>query len=185
MSLSWFFLPSAFNQCPFIFIFIHLLSVSCCIHSSAWWVSYLVENEQFVPWRFQLFGSLRDSSLEYQWGGKKWSQEKKRKYQGFFSNKVLFQGKGLLELSSLTTEKKQTKSKRLLKEICNFIHLHHFQDRFIAVLILPDMLEEKKKYWKEIVLLLHTGQMTMLFQKSMRKPAMSPFFVLVIFWWGT
>lgn len=77
--------------------------------------------------------------------GMKSEAKKNRESIGVFSpNKVLFQGKGLLEISSLTTKKKQAKSKRLLKEICNFTHLHHYQDRFTAVLILPDMLEEKK-----------------------------------------
>lgn len=56
----------------------------------------------------------------------KLSQEKVRKY--LFSNKMLFQGKGRLKISSLTAKKKQTKSKRLLKENCSFTHLHHYWD---------------------------------------------------------
>lgn len=93
------FLPSPFNQCPFIFIFIHLLSVSCCIHSSAWWVSYLVENEQFVPWRFQLFGSLKDLSLEYQWGEWKVKPGKSEKNIYFFfpQRNVFFRERGVLK----------------------------------------------------------------------------------------
>lgn len=75
----------------------------------------------------------------------KLSQEKVRKIYFFFPpKKCFFQGKGSLKISSLTAEKKQTKSRRLLREICNFTHLYHYLDSFIAVLILPDMPEKKK-----------------------------------------
>lgn len=138
------FFPSPFNQHPFIFIFIYLLSVSCCIHSSAWRVSYLVENEQFVPWRFQLFGSLRDSSFGVSMRGMKSRARKKRESIGGFSPiNYWVWGRGYLK-SAAWQLKSNREQKRLLKEVCNFTHLHHYQDRFIAVLILPDMLEEKK-----------------------------------------
>lgn len=72
------------------------------------------------------------------------SQARKKWENIFFSNKMLLQGKGGFKINSLTAFKKQTKSKRLLKEIFDFTHLHHYQDSFTAVLILPDMLEEEK-----------------------------------------
>lgn len=183
MSLSWFFFPSPFNQCPFIFIFIHLLSVSCCIHSSAWWVSYLVENEQFVPWRFQLFGSLRDSSLEYQWGEWKVKSGKKRKCWGFFPNKVLFQGKGLLEISSLTTGNKQEQ-----KVVERGLQFHTFASLSGQIYCSSNF---ARYAWREKNNIERRSCFSSTLNKwlcSFRRiwePAMSLFIVLVIFWWGT
>lgn len=107
------FFPSPFNQCPFIFIFIYLLSVSCCTHSSAWWVSYLVENEQFIPWRFQLFGSLKDSSLEYQWGEWKVKPGKSEKTSFFFPIKYCFRGRR--GLKSAAWQPKRNKEQKVVE----------------------------------------------------------------------
>lgn len=72
--------------------------------------------------------------------GMKSGGRNKRESIGVFSPIKCWVGEGVTWNQQLDNWK-ETKSKRLLKEICNFTHLHHYQDRFIAVLILPDMLE--------------------------------------------
>lgn len=135
----------SFQSVSFYFHFYNLLSASCCMQSSAWWVSYLVENEQSVPWRFQLFGSLKDLPLEYQCRGWKVKPEESQKKIRFFFSEMLFQEKKRLKICSFTAKKKHSKSKRLFEEICIFTDLHNYQDSFIAVLILLDVLEGKNK----------------------------------------
>lgn len=76
--------------------------------------------------------------------GKLNQKKVRKKYIFFFSVKCCFR-RGDLKICSFTAKKKHSKSKRLFEEICIFTDLHNYQDSFIAVLILLDVLEGKNK----------------------------------------
>lgn len=146
MSLSWFFFSLSFQSVSFYFHFhtpakcillYSQFSMMGFIFSGKWTIRTLKIPIIQLPQRFIFGVSMRRIKSE---------ARKKRESIGVSSPiKCCSRGRGYLNSAAWQPKRnKLTKSKRLLKEICNFTHLHHYQDRFIAVLILPDMLEEKK-----------------------------------------